>query len=86
MLKSNLDKVYKVTKKRNKRKDRKLLNFLKKLKSRLDALGFKSKPAVIVQEETKKNVSNQGNTTSTRATPNILSSVPINEEDKKQQE
>jgi len=90
MLKSNLDKVYKITKKRkNKRKTKQLLNILKFVKSRLDAFGFKSQHVVLQEQagddKSKNPASNQGNTTSTKASPNFISSDPINEEDKKQQ-
>jgi len=98
MLKSNLDKVYKITKKRkNKRKTKQLLNILKFVKSRLDAFGFKNQPVVlqeqagddasrVINDKSKNPASNQGNTTSTKASPNFISSEPIIEEDKKQQE
>ncbi len=85
MLKSNLDKVYKITKKRkNKRKTKQLLNILKFVKSRLDAFGFKNQP-VVLQEQAGYDKS-KSNLLRARSDPNLLSSNPINEEDKKQQE
>ncbi len=99
MLKSNLDKVYKITKKRknkrrllrDERQTKKLLNILKFVKSKLDAFGFKNQPVVLQEQagddiKSKNPSSNQGNTTSTKATTNFISSDPINEEEKKQQQ